>query len=61
MLDAIGVAAFVKRADEDGVPVPERLRTIERFYAVEGGRRRYLDVVAAAAGTTSRRRPTRST
>ena len=46
LLDAIGVAAFVKRADEDGVDVPEKLRSIGSFYGFEGGRRRYLDVVA---------------
>ncbi len=45
MLDAIGVAELVRRADADGVRVPEKLRSISRFYALEGGRRRYLDVV----------------
>ena len=44
MLDAIGVAEFVRRADADGVAVPERLRSIQRFYAIEGGRRRHLDL-----------------
>jgi 3-hydroxyacyl-CoA dehydrogenase len=47
MLDAIGVAAFVARAEADGVVVPARLRTVERFYADEGGRRRFLDVAGA--------------
>jgi len=46
MLDAIGVPEFVRRADSDGVDVPAALRSIERFYAFEGGRRRHLDVVA---------------
>jgi 3-hydroxyacyl-CoA dehydrogenase len=44
MLDAVGVPAFVARAEKDGVAVPERLRGIERFYVEEGGRRRYLDL-----------------
>jgi 3-hydroxyacyl-CoA dehydrogenase len=46
MLDAIGVAEFVRRAEADGVAVPGRLRSIARFYAFEDGRRRHLDVVA---------------
>ena len=45
MLDAIVVPEFVRRAEGDGVRVPEKLRSISRFRAVEGGRRRYLDVV----------------
>jgi 3-hydroxyacyl-CoA dehydrogenase len=44
MLDAIGVAEFVERAEADGVAVPERLRDVERFYALEGGRARHLDL-----------------
>jgi 3-hydroxyacyl-CoA dehydrogenase len=44
MLDAVGVDAFVKRAEADGVAVPEALKAIERFYAAEGGRERYLDL-----------------
>ncbi len=46
ILDAIGVAEFVKRAEGDGVRVPERLRSIAHFYALEGGRRRYLDLAS---------------
>ena len=45
MFDAIGVAEFVKRAEADGVAVPAKLKGVEKFYAFEGGRRRYLDVV----------------
>jgi 3-hydroxyacyl-CoA dehydrogenase len=48
LLDAIGVPEFVQRAERDGVAVPEPLRGIERFYALEGGRRRYLDLVTRA-------------
>jgi 3-hydroxyacyl-CoA dehydrogenase len=44
MLDAIGVPAFVARAEADGVAIPAALRRVERFYAEEGGRRRYLDL-----------------
>ena len=46
MLDAIGVAAFVQRAEADGVAIPERLRGVERFYALEDGRQRHLDLGA---------------
>jgi 3-hydroxyacyl-CoA dehydrogenase len=48
MLDAIGVAAFVKRCDAEGTAVPERLRGIERFYAEEGATRRHLDLATGA-------------
>ena len=44
MLDAIGVPAFVARAEADGVRVPAGLREVERFYAEEGGRRRFFDL-----------------
>jgi 3-hydroxyacyl-CoA dehydrogenase len=40
MLDAVGVAEFVKRAEADGVAVPPRLKQIDRFYMEEGGCRR---------------------
>jgi 3-hydroxyacyl-CoA dehydrogenase len=50
MLDALGVPAFVARAEADGVAVPPALRGIERFYAEEGGRRRYLDVAGVKGG-----------
>ena len=32
MLDAIGVENFVKRADKDGVAVPETIRSLDSFY-----------------------------
>src|SRR5512137_801254 len=35
MLDAIGVAGFVKRAEADGVAVPSRLRGVASFYRFE--------------------------
>ena len=41
MLDAIGVAYFVARAEKDGVQVPARLKGIERFYKFENGRDYY--------------------
>ncbi len=46
MFDAIGVAAFVKRAEKDGVRVPEVLKGIESFYRyTENGTREYYDLV----------------
>ncbi len=48
MLDAIGVPAFVARAEAEGVAVPAGLRGIERFYAAEGGTRRFLDLGTGA-------------
>ncbi|HJV37014.1 3-hydroxyacyl-CoA dehydrogenase/enoyl-CoA hydratase family protein [Geomonas sp.] len=44
ILDALGVAAFVERADRDAVPLPQMLREVERFYKVEGGKRFYYSV-----------------
>ncbi len=45
MFDAIGVANFVKRADADGVAVPEVLRTIETFYRFDAsGHKQYFDL-----------------
>ncbi|MBW2690438.1 MAG: 3-hydroxyacyl-CoA dehydrogenase, partial [Deltaproteobacteria bacterium] len=47
MLDAIGVARFAKRAEKDGVAVPEVLKTIDSFYRYnEAGQREYFDLVA---------------
>ncbi len=47
MLDAIGVARFVKRAEKDGVAVPEVLKTIDSFYRYnETGQRQYFDLGA---------------
>ena len=48
MLDAIGVAEFVKRAEADGVAVPPRLRSVDRFYVDEGSRRRTRDPATLA-------------
>ena len=44
ILDAIGVAYFVERAEKDGVPVPAGLKTIEKFYTFENGRNYYYSV-----------------
>ena len=45
MLDAIGVAAFVKRAEKDGVTVPAVLKTVERFYRFnDAGQKEYFDL-----------------
>jgi 3-hydroxyacyl-CoA dehydrogenase len=45
MLDAIGVAYFVKRAEGDGVQVPDGLRSIESFYRFENGKNHYYSVL----------------
>jgi 3-hydroxyacyl-CoA dehydrogenase len=46
MLDAVGVAAFVKRAEKDGVAVPSVLKTVERFYRFnDAGQKEYLDLL----------------
>jgi 3-hydroxyacyl-CoA dehydrogenase len=45
MLDAIGVAGFVKRAERDGVAVPEILKKVDRFYRFnESGQKEYFDL-----------------
>ena len=44
MLDAIGVAYFVERAEKDGITVPAGLKTIERFYKFEDGRNYYYSI-----------------
>jgi 3-hydroxyacyl-CoA dehydrogenase len=45
MLDAIGITNFVKRAEKDGVAVPEALKNIESFYRFnEEGRQEYYDL-----------------
>jgi len=41
MLDAIGVAHFVERAEKDGVKIPDRLRSVERFYTFQEGKTCY--------------------
>jgi 3-hydroxyacyl-CoA dehydrogenase len=46
MLDAIGVAKFVKRAEKDGIAVPEKMKGIESFYRFsEEGKQEYFDVL----------------
>jgi 3-hydroxyacyl-CoA dehydrogenase len=46
MLDAIGVGRFVKRAEGDGVAVPEVLKTIESFYRFnEAGQKEYFELL----------------
>lgn len=49
MLDAIGVAAFVKRAEKDGVAVPEKMKAVESFYRYNNaGQKEFYDVLAGA-------------
>ena len=45
MLDAIGVAYFVERAEKDGVQVPAGLKEVERFYTFEDGRNHYFSIL----------------
>jgi 3-hydroxyacyl-CoA dehydrogenase len=46
MLDAVGVAAFVKRAEKDGVTVPAGLKNVERFYRFnDAGQKEYFDLL----------------
>jgi 3-hydroxyacyl-CoA dehydrogenase len=45
MLDAIGVGYFTERAERDGVPVPEGLRGVERFYTFKNGRNYYYSIL----------------
>jgi 3-hydroxyacyl-CoA dehydrogenase len=48
MLDAIGVPAFVKRAQKDGVAVPASLTDIDSFYRyAEDGQFEFFDVLGA--------------
>ncbi|MBM9603502.1 3-hydroxyacyl-CoA dehydrogenase/enoyl-CoA hydratase family protein [Desulfopila inferna] len=45
MLDAIGVAKFVKRAEKDGIAVPESLKKLESFYRfTEEGMQEFYDL-----------------
>jgi 3-hydroxyacyl-CoA dehydrogenase len=46
MLDAIGVAYFVARAEKDGIQVPSKLKSVDRFYTFENGNGYYRDIVA---------------
>lgn len=60
ILDAVGVQEFVKRAEQDGVAVPELLKGVENFYKIEHGRKyyysakegRYLEIDRPAASTS---------
>lgn len=46
MLDAIGVPAFIKRAEKDGIKVPEKLKGVEAFYRFdESGRKEFYDLL----------------
>lgn len=45
MLDAIGVAYFVERAEKDGVQVPEGLKAVESFYKFENGQNFYYSIL----------------
>ncbi|OEU57534.1 MAG: 3-hydroxyacyl-CoA dehydrogenase [Desulfobulbaceae bacterium S3730MH12] len=46
MFDAIGVQNFVKRAEKDGVAVPESLKSVESFYRFnEDGTKEYYDLL----------------
>ncbi|MSN27264.1 MAG: 3-hydroxyacyl-CoA dehydrogenase [Geobacter sp.] len=45
MLDAVGVAYFVERAEQDGVKVPAGLKSVEYFYKFENGKKYYYGIV----------------
>lgn len=55
MLDAIGVACFVERAARDGVRIPDRLRSVERFYTFRDGRDWYYSIIDGAYREVPRR------
>jgi 3-hydroxyacyl-CoA dehydrogenase len=44
ILDVIGVASFVARAEADGVSVPDYLKEVPCFYKSEAGKRYYYDL-----------------
>lgn len=45
MFDAIGVQSFVKRAEKDGIKVPEILKDVESFYRfADNGQKEYFDL-----------------
>lgn len=46
LLDAIGVASFVARAERDGIAVPQLLKDVETFYRVQEGKRYYYNIAA---------------
>lgn len=45
MIDALGVADFVARAEKDGLTVPAYLKTVESFYKIEDGRSYYFSIL----------------
>ncbi|THB75973.1 MAG: 3-hydroxyacyl-CoA dehydrogenase [Desulfobulbaceae bacterium] len=46
MLDAIGVGSFVKRAEKDGIAVPEFMKGLDSFYRfADDGTKEYFDVL----------------
>ncbi|MDD5104471.1 MAG: 3-hydroxyacyl-CoA dehydrogenase/enoyl-CoA hydratase family protein [Desulfuromonadaceae bacterium] len=55
MLDAIGVAYFVERAEKDGIAVPAGLKAIKQFYTFENGVHCYYDMQAAACREVPRK------
>jgi 3-hydroxyacyl-CoA dehydrogenase len=44
MFDAIGVKDFVEMAQKDGKVIPEKLKSIDKFYKFENGKELYLDL-----------------
>ena len=47
IFDAIGVKAFVQRAEHDGITIPEKLKGIDSFYRFnDEGLKEYYDLVA---------------
>lgn len=49
IFDAIGVQSFVKRAEKDGVTVPENLKNLDSFYRFnEDGAKEYYDLQQGA-------------
>ena len=44
ILDALGVASFVERAEKDGIAVPGLLKEVDSFYKEEGGKRYYYSI-----------------
>jgi len=48
MLDAIGVQAFVKRAEKAGKQVPEKMREVEQFYRFQGAVPEFWDVATSS-------------
>jgi 3-hydroxyacyl-CoA dehydrogenase len=41
--DLIGVKNFVERCEKDGIHVPEKLKKIDKFYDIKGGKKYYYD------------------